>query len=73
MSQTDDVLKYLKTGKRLTALEALRNFGCMRLASRISELRKQGVLIATQKVEVKTSRGYATVSEYWIYKLKEKK
>ena len=34
------ILAYLLNGSRITSLEALRLFGCMRLASRISDLRK---------------------------------
>lgn len=40
MSQNTDILRHLKTRARgLTQLEALRRFGCMRLAARIDELR----------------------------------
>lgn len=40
-SQCKRIYAYLMDGHRITSLEALRLFGCMRLASRISDLRQQ--------------------------------
>ncbi len=44
MSETQNqmVLNYLKTGKILTPLEALEQFGCFRLSARIYELKNRG-------------------------------
>ena len=50
MSQNDAILAHLQTGAELTPLEALRNFGCLRLAARIFELRCEGVPIAERIV-----------------------
>ncbi len=36
------ILEALKSGRQLTALEALDEFGCFRLAARIHDLRKAG-------------------------------
>jgi len=36
------VLSYLHSGGRLTSSDAQSMFGCQRLASRVSELRKEG-------------------------------
>ena len=36
------ILLYLKEHRSITALDALREFGCMRLAARISDLKKRG-------------------------------
>lgn len=47
MSQSDDILAYLKTGASLTPLEALSRFGCLRLAPRCLELREAGYRIET--------------------------
>jgi hypothetical protein len=41
-SQSKRILEYLKGGGSLSANEALRMFGCGRLAARISDLKKQG-------------------------------
>lgn len=38
LSQNEKILEYLKKGKRITALVALEEFQCFRLASRISDL-----------------------------------
>jgi hypothetical protein len=41
----------------INALEALRDLGCMRLASRISDLRKEGHVIKSERVAVKNRFG----------------
>ena len=41
-SQNKRIIKYLATGKRLTAIEALNKFGCFRLASRVNDLKRLG-------------------------------
>jgi hypothetical protein len=38
-------MKYLATGKPITAIQALQKFGCFRLASRIHEMRSEGLAI----------------------------
>ena len=42
MKQTDKILMYMQTEGEITPLDALREFNCMRLAARISDLRKAG-------------------------------
>ena len=51
MTQTQRILIYLKTGKSLTPLEALQKFGCLRLAARIADLRRDGHIIWTNYVQ----------------------
>jgi hypothetical protein len=51
--QSREVLKALKGGVALTALEALRRFGVFRLAARIHEIKALGHAIVTRKVERK--------------------
>lgn len=60
MTQTAAILEALKQGSRLTPMDALRRFGCFRLAARIWDLRKAGYAIHERSVEV----GGAVVSEY---------
>lgn len=43
MSQTDQIVKYLKNGGTLTRLDGLRLFNTISLNSRMSEIRKRGV------------------------------
>ena len=47
MSQCERILRYIEDYGSITQLDALREFGCMRLASRVSDLRRQGVPIRT--------------------------
>lgn len=57
-----------KPGARLTSLEALRLYGCMRTAARIEQLRKQGMDIKTNMISVIGSNGPARVAEYVLAK-----
>lgn len=49
-SQNRKIKAHLLSGKSLTALEALKLFDCMRLASRIWDLRVQGLEINKQMI-----------------------
>lgn len=49
-TQNKLILKYLQEHKRITPLDALREFGCFRLAARIYDLRSAGHSIITQYV-----------------------
>lgn len=55
-TQRAKVLAYLREGHPLTQDEAMEMFGCRRLASRISELRRAGWLI----LSVRNRQGTAT-------------
>ena len=50
MSQSDAIMEYLITGAELTPLEALQKFGCLRLAARVYDLRREGVDISERIV-----------------------
>lgn len=63
MSQNDQILKYLEGGHTLTAFEALRKFGCLRLAARICDLREQGATIG-REWEQQYGKRYA---RYYLY------
>lgn len=47
MTQTEAIKKHLIKHNSITPLEALRRFGCMRLAARIRELRAGGFSVVT--------------------------
>ncbi len=47
MTQTEQILAHLQSGKSLTPLDALRDFGCLRLAARIYDLIEDGHDIIT--------------------------
>jgi hypothetical protein len=55
LSQKERILAYLKTGKGLTVIAALREFGCFALSQRIGELRRAGHPIT--RATVKTISG----------------
>lgn len=48
MTQNKKILIHLEKYGSITALEALNEYGCMRLASRISDLREKGYNIITE-------------------------
>lgn len=51
-SQNVKIKQWLLNGKSITAIEALNQFGCFRLASRISDLRQQdGLPICKEMVD----------------------
>ena len=58
-SQTDMIHEHLLAGKSITPIEALRDFGCFRLAARIDDLRGRGVDIETL-TEKRNGKQYAS-------------
>lgn len=63
MTQNKMIAEYLEKGYSLTSLDALRMFGCMRLASRICDLRDHGMEINTCKIKTATGKW---VTEYTL-------
>lgn len=65
-TQCQMIREHLEAGHRLSPIEALDKFGCFRLASRINELRKQGLDIRTDIVEgTENGKRWA---EYWLHR-----
>lgn len=66
-TQCEKVLAYMRQFGSITQLEALQDIGCMRLASRISDLRAQGVAIGRR---IKTSKNRygdsVSFAEYYL-------
>jgi hypothetical protein len=62
MSQCDEILAHLKRGP-ISAIEALNNYGCFRLAARIKDLRAQGYDIETKNLDLPNSK---TVAQYYL-------
>lgn len=54
-TQCEKILQYIETEGSITPLDALREFGCMRLASRITDLKRRGYPI-TRKMETAKNR-----------------
>lgn len=67
MKQTDKILMYMQTEGEITPLDALREFNCMRLAARISDLRRDGHQISSRIVHDVNRYGQRT--HYAAYKL----
>lgn len=61
LTQNNMIAAYLERGFSITSLEALQMFGCMRLASRICDLRDRGMEINTCKIKTETGKW---VTEY---------
>jgi hypothetical protein len=64
MTQDDRIIAYLKAGSSLTGLEALNLFGTMKLATRISEIkRKNPTLDIRDEYVHKNGKSF---KRYWI-------
>jgi len=46
-SQTKKIKKHLESGRSITALDALIDYGCFRLAARVYDLKQLGLNIET--------------------------
>ena len=64
-TQKERIKKWLNENGSITPLEALREFGCMRLAARINELIKEGNRITS--VMVKDKNRYGDTVRYAKY------
>jgi len=60
MSQCNDVIKHLKRGRAITAIQALKLYGIFRLAARVKNLRDNGHDIISTPVH----RGNKRFSSY---------
>ncbi len=56
LSHNDQIRSYLESGKTLTAMDALNNFGCWNLKGRIHELRQSGMNIKTDMITTATGK-----------------
>ena len=64
MTQNEQVLKHLKRHKSITTLQAFKDYGITRLASRIYDLREDGHDFTTDNIRVKTRYGHTNVTRY---------
>lgn len=56
-TQSERILDYMNEHGGITQYEALEKLGVMRLASRISDLRRNGYVISSKMVKVKNRYG----------------
>jgi hypothetical protein len=61
-SQTNQIKAALESGRKLTALDALRDFGCFRLAARIMEITDAGYPVDRCMIETEDGK---RVAMYW--------
>lgn len=67
MSQNKRIIKYMNDFGSITAYEAIKDLGVMRLASRISDLRRKGYVI--KKVTEKGVNRYGEPARWARYSL----
>ncbi len=61
-SQSENILRHLKSGKSITSLDALREFGCFRLGARIWEIKKSGLKVESKMIDVGNGKHVAEYS-----------
>lgn len=62
MTQRNDILTYLKSGRSLTPKDAYNFWGCFRLGARVYDLRREGYNIKSEMVEVEGGKHVARYS-----------
>ena len=67
-SQNKRIKEYLEKGKSLTPLDGLYLFGVWALSSRISDLRKQGLNIKSELIDITSDGKQKHVSRYSLIK-----
>lgn len=67
-TQCERILDFIEENGSITQIDALREFGCMRLASRISDLKRQGIPIKRTMESAKNR--YGEPISYARYSLK---
>ena len=71
MTQCERVLQYMRDFGSITPLDAMRDLAVMRLASRVSDLRKMGYAIKKESRTEKNRYGQSTT--FAVYSLEGKK
>lgn len=67
MSQNEAIADYLKSGKSINPMIALKKFQCFRLASRIADLKGKGMNIKSSLVSDVNSEGEPVrYAVYWL-------
>lgn len=69
ITQCERILRHLKDFGSITSLEAIQEYGILRLASRINDLKQQGYYISAERGSGKNRYGEAT--HFTVYRLAE--
>ena len=67
MTQSQRILRHLEDYGSITQMDAMQDYGIMRLASRVNDLRREGHPIITEVVEGRNRYGEKT--HYTRYKV----
>lgn len=70
MTQCDRIVRHLQDYGSITSLEAMKEYGIMRLASRINDLKRRGYKIIS--ITEKSKNRYGEPTYYSVYMLAEK-
>ena len=70
MTQCDRILRHLEDFGSIDPMTAIKDYGCMRLASRISDLKDRGIPIVAERTKGKNRYGEQT--NYCVYRLANK-
>lgn len=70
-TQCDRIVKYMQDNGSITSWEAMKELGCMRLASRIHDLRKRGFNVIKEMVA--DENRYGESISYARYRLEEQR
>ena len=62
-TQNKQILNWLKSGRSITGMTALEQFGCWSLSRRICDLKDAGNTIESQFIKLDNGK---RIKEYWI-------
>lgn len=71
LTQNQMILMHLQDYGSITSIEAMQEYGIMRLASRINDLKREGYSIVSETMKSKNRFGETV--HYSVYRLKEEK
>ena len=67
MSQTTDIIEFIRDHGSITTKQAVEQLGCLRLASRISEMKAFGIPVEREMITVPNRKGESCrVARYTI-------
>lgn len=67
LTQCERILRHMEDYGSIDPMEAIREYGCMRLASRIADLKEMGIDIIAERTKGKNRYGEPT--SYCTYRL----
>lgn len=70
LSQCERIIRHLQDNGSITSLEAMKEYGIMRLASRINDLKRRGYKIIS--ITEKSKNRYGEPTKYSVYMLADK-